>query len=519
MVQYEDMSNWFIKNAQAPDVAIEISPSEQQIFNLLLKINSDNNLGITFRVAGGWVRDKILGKESDDIDIALDKMSGVKFSKFLEKYLNKSPHVIKSNPDQSKHLETVTMNIYGKDVDFVNLRTETYSDSRIPQMEFGTPEQDASRRDLTINALFFNINKNKVEDFTNKGVQDLKTGVLRTPLDPVQTFLDDPLRILRVLRFYGRYPNSKIDENVITAMKNPEVQEALKNKISPERVAEEIRKTLSSFLPTRSIRIMHDTGLFNIIFGVPEMQNFHPFEMEQNTPHHIDNVFEHTLKVMDLLQQAAVSSGVNDEKRYLMLFSALFHDIGKLCPEVIGVKEIINEIDGTIKTHNTYHGHEDVSAKVVESVMNKLRMSNDEIKYVTTLVQEHMMPHKKEDYWTDKNIRKYINKFGEMWVDIFQHAIADSSSKGLTDKVKDDIKRKESIMERFRTMPPPAPKPVLNGSEIMNMFPGLDPKSGFIREINNALMEAQFNNPNLSIQEAVSLVNSLRDDIVAKYKK
>ncbi len=121
-------------------------------------------------MAGGWVRDKLLGMESDDIDIALDDMSGEQFAKLT----NNKYGVIKPNPDKSKHLETATMCIEGGSIDLANLRSEKYTDkSRVPTIQIGTPQMDAYRRDLTINSLFYNINDNKVEDFTGKGISDL----------------------------------------------------------------------------------------------------------------------------------------------------------------------------------------------------------------------------------------------------------------------------------------------------------------------------------------------------------
>ena len=134
-----------------------------------------------------------MGTESDDIDIALDDMYGQDFAKLISEHLNKEENVdkkrfgvIKANSDKSKHLETATIRVGDVFIDLVNLRSETYSeDSRVPQIEIGTPEQDAFRRDLTINSMFYNINENKVEDFTGKGIQDLKEKVLRTPLDPL----------------------------------------------------------------------------------------------------------------------------------------------------------------------------------------------------------------------------------------------------------------------------------------------------------------------------------------------
>lgn len=137
-------------------------------------------------------------------------MYGEEFARLLNDKLypdgQKKFGIIKSNSEKSKHLETATLRVHGLMIDLVNLRSEKYTeDSRVPTIDIGTPEEDAYRRDLTINSLFYNINKGEVEDFTMRGVQDIKDGIVRTPLDPLQTFLDDPLRVLRAVRFACRF--------------------------------------------------------------------------------------------------------------------------------------------------------------------------------------------------------------------------------------------------------------------------------------------------------------------------
>ena len=166
----------------------------------------------------------MLGKESDDIDIALDDMFGEEFAKLIDAKCNtgdKKGHfgVIKANNEKSKHLETATIKVDGHDIDLVNLRSEEYAEeSRIPTMKMGTPTEDALRRDLCFNALFYNINVGKIEDFTERGVEDLRNGICRTPLEPVQTFLDDPLRVVRTIRFANRF-NFTIVPELIEAAK------------------------------------------------------------------------------------------------------------------------------------------------------------------------------------------------------------------------------------------------------------------------------------------------------------
>lgn len=170
------------------------------------------------RVAGGWVRDKLIGKSSDDIDIALDDMSGEELAEMLRQKIyeddvaagkvdpneaqGKGYGVIKSNCEKSKHLETAVIKIMGEFIDLVNLRSEEYAEgSRHPIISVGTPLQDALRRDLTINSMFYNLKTGEIEDLTGKGLEDLKSGTARTPLEPLQTFIDDPLRVLRTIRF------------------------------------------------------------------------------------------------------------------------------------------------------------------------------------------------------------------------------------------------------------------------------------------------------------------------------
>jgi tRNA nucleotidyltransferase (CCA-adding enzyme) len=172
----------------------------------------------------------------------------------------KGIHKIEKNPEKSKHLETATTNLFGLDIDFVNLRCEEYAgDSRIPTVQFGTPTQDAFRRDATLNALFYNLQEQKIEDFTGRGLQDLKDGLLRTPLDPFETFNEDPLRVLRLIRFSAKY-GFPVADGTLRAMGHPEIKQALIRKISRERVGVEVSKMLAQTTK------YPEKGLFAIAF-------------------------------------------------------------------------------------------------------------------------------------------------------------------------------------------------------------------------------------------------------------
>lgn len=261
---------------------IILNDTEVNIRNLLIafcdyynsKVTEDKKLEL--RITGGWVRDKLLGLESNDLDIAINHLSGEEFASSLHDYLNdfqpelklKAIHTIKKNPEKSKHLETCTTKLFGLDIDFVNLRSEQYSsDSRVPIIECGTAEEDALRRDATLNALFYNLNKDKIEDFTGRGMQDLKDGILRTPLQPLQTFIDDPLRALRLIRFASRF-DFLVEDETLKAMKNDEIKSTLINKISRERVGVELEKILTSKNPQYGLDLVRFTNLTESIFSL-----------------------------------------------------------------------------------------------------------------------------------------------------------------------------------------------------------------------------------------------------------
>lgn len=251
---------------------IKLTKKEEKIFKTLLDINEKYELNTTFRVAGGWVRDKLLGKESQDIDISIDTMTGAKFGEYLKKEKHIKVHVIEQNHEQSKHLEVVTGKIEGIEIDIVNLRSETYQDSRIPEIKVGTPQEDAERRDLTINSLFYNINTNKVEDFTGKGLSDIKEGLIRTPLDPEQTFRDDPLRILRAVRFHVKYRFKLDPQLMLTVMNSDEIRTFLFTKVSPERRLIELRKMIDSN-PNETVMTL---STLHILKPLMDMEHFAP---------------------------------------------------------------------------------------------------------------------------------------------------------------------------------------------------------------------------------------------------
>lgn len=258
---------------------IELAPAEEKLTNLLREASSTKAFtdpDVVIRYAGGWVRDKILHKPSHDIDIAISSISGHEFAVQFAAFLGTHHPDLKTgtiakilaNPEKSKHLDTATSKFLTLDLDFVQLRTESYgaTDSRTPsQVEVGTLEEDAERRDCTMNALYYNIHSMQVEDPTGKGLHDLAQGRIQTPLAPRKTFLDDPLRILRCIRFASQF-GFEISEDTFQEMKAGEVRKALKEKVVKERVGIEVFKMMKGIDPPKALRALHSQGLYHIVF-------------------------------------------------------------------------------------------------------------------------------------------------------------------------------------------------------------------------------------------------------------
>jgi tRNA nucleotidyltransferase (CCA-adding enzyme) len=244
-----------------------LTEKESTIFSLVIQTCTSVQPPVVARVAGGWVRDKLLGRDSDDIDIAVENITGIAFAERLkEQSADHDAKIakIQANPAQSKHLETARVCLFSDFwIDICSLRSDSYTnESRIPETVAGTPSEDAFRRDFTINAIFFNLNTQKVEDFTN-GIFDLNRGIIRTPLDPTISFQDDPLRVLRAFRFMCRF-NFDLADNIIPAART--IVSNFRTKITRERITAEIVKSITGSSPAPFIEKIAESSLFAPIF-------------------------------------------------------------------------------------------------------------------------------------------------------------------------------------------------------------------------------------------------------------
>lgn len=257
-----------------------LTPFEKQIINLIRQTcDSFQPVKIVARIVGGWVRDKLLGAQSDDIDFSIEGIDGLSFANKVGEVASREefPHIkIHGNPEQSAHIGSAKVYL-NQDfyIDICGLRWDQYSEnSRIPIITVGTPEQDAIRRDFRINAVFFNINEFKVEDFCD-GASDLQNHLIRTTQPAKQSFLDDPLRILRAFRFGARY-GFNLGDDIIPAALDESTRNEYSSKITVERANTEMTKALEGKNPELYAKWIAESNMFDLLFDRNHSYNINP---------------------------------------------------------------------------------------------------------------------------------------------------------------------------------------------------------------------------------------------------
>lgn len=505
------------------NIQSRLTPSEKEVFTIIREVIDKHTPSTKAYAVGGWTRDKLLGVDSNDIDIMLDNISGADFAKLVTQHLNiKDPNVIKANPEKSKHITTAKAYIplsngEVQEIDFAQARAEVYEeDSRIPTLKPATPKEDAHRRDLTINSIFYSINNNEIVDFTGKGIKDLVSDTFRTPEEPLKTFSDDPLRIFRVIRFAAKY-GGNIDEETYKAMMDPSLRDQIKQKISKERMGAEITKMLKNPNPEIALNLLKETGLWQDILsealvGTPYEGKMETLDMEQNNPHHTLSVWGHTMQVVKNVLDKYPDT--DPEKRATMILAALMHDMGKL----------YTEIHSESKSHpgrTSYIGHEKESRTITEHILKYLKMEPF-IQQVSGMARYHMRPHFNEGSGNAglKAMRKFIRQMGEKslnWLDVFNLAVADAYSKGVDidpETVQTYQNLEVQLQQALASLNPVEDeniKPILNGNEIMQL---LNIKPGkWMSEIMEFVKELRDENPDITKEEASQIVKDKYQNI------
>lgn len=457
------------------------------VFKVASEIVTESNLEAY--VIGGFVRDLILGRPSKDIDIVVVG-NGLELAKAIGEKLRVKKVSLFEN------FGTAQFVYKDLEVEFVGARKESYRrDSRKPIVENGTLSDDQNRRDFTINALALSLHKDNFGDLIDPfdGEADLEKEIIRTPLDPDTTYSDDPLRMMRAIRFASQLGFKIERESLESISRNAGRLEI----ISQERIMTELNKIIMSDTPSRGFKLLYSTKLLHQFF--PEMVELYGIETRKGKSHK-DN-FYHTLEVLDNISE-------NTDNLWLR-WAAILHDIAK--PPT---KRFDNRVGWT------FHGHEELGARMVPKIFKRLKLPLDQkMKYVQKMVRLHLRPIALvKGSVTDSAVRRLLFEAGDDVDDLMKLCNADITSKNefKVRKYKNNFKivteklRAVEEKDRVRNFQPP-----VSGEEVMKTF-GLSPcyEVGLIKNrIKEAILEGEIEN---DIEQARSYMLKLGEELGLK---
>ena len=416
---------------------------DQEIFHQISAVA--DRLGVECYVVGGYVRDIFLERPSDDIDVVVVG-SGIEVASALKKKLGRKAHL-----SVFRNFGTAQVKFRDMEVEFVGARKESYShDSRKPVVEDGTLEDDQNRRDFTINAMAICLNKNRFGELVDpfNGIADLQDRIIATPLDPEVTFSDDPLRMMRCIRFATQL-NFQIEDETLEALERMADRIRI---VSGERIEVELNKIMMAPHPSIGFDYLQHSGLLRMI--LPELAALDIVEKRDGRAH--KNNFYHTLEVLENV--------CRQDAPLWLRWSALLHDIGKT-----RTKRWEPSVGWT------FHNHNYIGAKMVQDVFRRLKLPmGAEMRYVQKLVDLHMRPIAiADEEVTDSAVRRLLNDAGDDIDDLMTLCEADITSKNEV--------RKKMFLENFRMVREKLAdlkdkdykrllQPVIDGNEIMDLF-------------------------------------------------
>ncbi len=458
---------------------------KHKIFDHISK--AADQLGQDTYVIGGYVRDMLLNRQSKDIDI-VTVGSGIGLAEKVAEFIKPKPKV-----SYFRNFGTAHLKYRNFEIEFVGARKESYrSNSRKPIVENGTLKDDQNRRDFTINSLALGLNSHNFEELTDpfNGIHDLKNRIIRTPLNPNETFSDDPLRMLRAIRF-----SAVLDFTMDTGTLQAIAYNSSRIKIvSAERITDELNKIIMSEKPSIGFRLLEETDLLKIIF--PELAKLKGVDI-QNGIGHKDN-FYHTHKVLDSVAEKT--------DNLWLRWSALLHDIAK------PVTKKFQEGQGW-----TFHSHNFTGAKMVPGIFRRLKLPlNEKMKYVQKIVKLHMRPIiLSEEEVTDSAVRRLLFEAGNDIDDLMLLCEADITSKN-TQKVRRYLKNFKIVRKKLQEIEEKDKirnfQPPVSGELIMETF-NLPPckEVGLIKNaIKEAILDGKIGN---NFEEAFSYMHKKAKEI------
>ena len=433
---------------------------------------------------GGCVRDEILGHEIKDIDLCIDLPDGgIDFANWLyEKGLLSHEPVVYPTYGTAMFCLKEFPDV---ELEAVQTRKEQYKDknSRNPEVVFGSIEEDCKRRDLTINSLYYDISRNVYLDLTGYGYHDISDHIIRTAGDPDIVFTDDSLRILRTIRFSSRY-NWNIDPNTYEGMNRNVDRLSI---ITKERIQDEFNKMLVCDNPVMALNLIKEIGAMKYI--IPELEE--TYDITQNEYHNYNTIWQHILKVV-----------ANTRNDLHLRMAALLHDIGKIETRTV-------DDNGNIH----FYKHELVSAEMCDTILKRLKYSNDFIKTVQILVKNHMRTKNWGNYCNhmkDKTLRKMQYELGDNMMKCLELIDADNKAHApeycMPNQVENIVKRLKQFKEEGTSME--NYKLPVNGNDVMETL-RIEPCAK-VKECLNWLLKFAFNNPKISREELLKQIKQFK---------
>ena len=457
------------------------SKQAQEVLDILRDATQGSEFEGKLYMAGGYVRDTLLGRDSKDVDLLIDgdAHSGLRAAEYIAKKLG--VYKADSNPVVFPTYYTAKLTVptlSGKiDVEFVAPRKEKYQPgSRKPEVTAGELLDDVMRRDFTVNSLLQNLHTGKILDLSGRGISDLKAGVLKPTGNPDVIFGEDPLRILRAVRFVIKY-NFKLPISVIKYIKK---HAGSLNNISKERINDELSKILVLNNPSKAFELFRITGILKII--MPELDQL--VKLKQNAYHKKD-AFGHTLDVLDASSPDLIRR-----------LAALFHDIGKAATRT--------EKNGKIQ----FIGHAQVGAEIARNIMNRLKYPNDMISRVVDIVKYHMdlkSAGADASNLKDSTLRKFIFRVGHNLEDLLDVMHADNISHSEAASMPEQINAIRKKIQQMDVNDILRTQSILNGNEIRE----LGANGPLIGQIKDRILTKVLENPGLSRQDAVQIARNM----------